>query len=283
MNYWQYTIRTEAPETAEVLLAFLTDSPIESFQENEQGFCAFLQTDSPAQAEEAVTLEVEATLKALQEDYAFTWEKAFLPSKNWNELWEKNFSPVMVGDFCVVRADFHEPMPGFKYELVINPKMAFGTGHHETTYGCLEAMAKLPITGARILDFGCGTGILSLLAAKLGALHIDAVDIEEEAYRSTLENIDRNQTSQIQAWCGQLDAVPPGPYDGVLANINRNVILDALPQLAERVVPGGWLLVSGILEKDLEVVAAAAEQVGFRKVEKREQARDWVVVEFRRE
>ena len=137
MDYWKYDLQT-SPETAEILLAFLGDAPFDTFEETGSGLYAYL----PAEADQALA---EAVLAELSEQFAFVWEKTFIPGQNWNEIWESNFHPVVVNDFCAVRADFHAPIEGVRHELVINPKMAFGTGHHETTWQCIAAMEHLPI------------------------------------------------------------------------------------------------------------------------------------------
>ena len=273
MDYWKYILRVNA-ETSDILVAYLAEAPFDTFEETETGLNAYL----PASAGQT---EAERQLLALQEQFDFVWEKTFIPGQNWNEIWESNFHPVIVGDFCAIRADFHEPIPGMKFELVINPKMAFGTGHHETTWQCIAAMEHLPVAGKKILDFGCGTGVLALLASKLGAAEVEAVDIEEESYRNTLENSAVNGVTNVIARCGTLDAVQGRDFDGILANINRNVILDTLPALAGLVKPGGWLLISGILLQDEAVVTEAAAKTGFEKKKKTERG-NWLCMEFGR-
>ena len=274
MDYWQYHLRTQ-PDTTEMVLAYLSDAPFDTFEEIETGLYAYL----PAAAD---AVETEHMLVVLAEQFDFTWEKIFVPGQNWNKIWESNFHPVVVHDFCAVRADFHAPIPGVRHELVINPKMAFGSGHHETTWQCLAALEHLPTTGARVLDYGCGTGILAILASKLGAAELEAVDIEAESYRNTLENCRINDVHNVTALCGQLADVQGRNFDGILANINRNVILDSLPRLAELTRPGGWLLVSGILEQDAEIVTATATAGGFEK-QRQTRRGNWMCVEFRRQ
>lgn len=273
MDYWKYILRVN-PETSDILVAYLAEAPFDTFEETEGGLNAYL----PAAAGQT---EAERQLDELQKQFDFVWDKTFIPGQNWNEIWESNFHPVIVGDFCAIRADFHEPIPGMKFELVINPKMAFGTGHHETTWQCIAAMEHLPISGKKVLDFGCGTGVLAILASKLGASGVEAVDIEEESYRNTIENSGVNGVDNIMARCGTLEAVQGSDFDGILANINRNVILDTLPVLSNLLVPGGWLLVSGILLQDESIVTDAAAVAGFERMQKTERG-NWLCMEFRK-
>ena len=272
MDYWKFILRAE-PEIADILPAFLSEAAFDTFEETSAGLNAYL----PASAS---LPDTEQLLDELRQQFAFDWDREFLPAQNWNEIWESNFQPVIVEDFCAVRADFHPPQPGVQHELVINPKMAFGTGHHETTWMCLRALRDLPCRDAKLLDYGCGTGVLAILAARLGAADVEAVDIEEESYRNTLENSVANGVAgQITARCGTLDTVQGSGFDGILANINRNVILDSLPRLAELTKPGGWLLVSGILREDENVVTEAAQQTGF-KMQEMSARGNWLCILF---
>lgn len=276
LNYWKYSIRT-TPEITEILIAFLAEAPFDTFEEIPEGLNAYLP--APAGSDESID-HAETLLQTLQSQFPFTWTKEFLPAQNWNEIWESNFQPVIVEDFCAVRADFHAPIAGVQHELVINPKMAFGTGHHETTWMCLRALRHLPCRDAHLLDYGCGTGVLAILAARLGAALVEAVDIEEESYRNTVENSANNDVAgQITARCGTLDAVQGRDFDGILANINRNVILDSLPRLAKLLKPGGWLLVSGILEQDGVGVQEAARSAGFQ-LQNSVQRGNWLCLTF---
>jgi len=259
MNYHKYELKTD-PETADILVAFLSESPFDTFEESAHGLNAY----APAIAS---TTEIEQLLLDLQSQFDFSWDKELIPGQNWNELWESNFQPVIVGDFCAVRADFHEPIPGVKWELVINPKMAFGTGHHETTWQCIAAIEHLPLTGAKVLDYGCGTGILAILAAKEGAAEVEAVDIEIESYRNTVENSSANGVNNIVTRHGTLADVQGRGFDGILANINRHVILESLPELSNLLKINGWILISGILLTDEEIVTDAALAAGFSKKE----------------
>ncbi len=274
MNYHKYELKTD-PETADILVAFLSDSPFDTFEEMPEGLNAY----APATASEAT---IEAQLLDLQSQFDFTWYKELVLGQNWNELWESNFQPVVVGDFCAVRADFHEPIKGVQWELVINPKMAFGTGHHETTWQCIAAIEHLPLGGTKILDYGCGTGILAILASKQGALEVEAVDIEEESYRNTVENCTANGVNNVTARLGTLSAVQGRAFDGILANINRHVILESLPALSNLLKPKGWLLISGILLADETIVTEAAKAAGFSRKEMKSRG-NWLCGVFEKE
>lgn len=256
MNYYAYHI-TNDPEINEILIALLAEAPFDTFEELETGIIAYLPADKNYEP------EAEELLEELSEQFTFSWEKQFIKGENWNEIWESNFHPVVVRDFCAVRADFHAPNPDVQYELVINPKMAFGTGHHETTWMCLSALQNIPVQGQELLDYGCGTGILAIMAAKLGAAHIEAVDIESESYLNTIDNSRLNGVDNITARLGDINAIEGTQFDGILANINRHIILDSLPRLKALTKPGGWLLISGILLQDEEIVTNAAHAVGY--------------------
>jgi len=274
MDYWKYTIHTD-PASAEIILAYLSDAPFDTFEETPDALLAYLPASNGAEQ------QVEILLDSLKSNFAFTWEKTFLPAQNWNEIWESNFQPIVIDDFCAVRADFHPSNPNVRFDLIINPKMAFGTGHHETTYLCLAALEHLPVQNGKILDYGCGTGILAILASKLGASELEAVDIEEESYRNTLENCAVNDVHNVTARCGTLADVQGRAFDGILANINRNVILDSLPALAEKIKPGGWLLISGILAQDADIVTAKALENGFTR-QHLQQRGNWLCIRFQK-
>lgn len=255
MNYWQYHIITE-PRYLEIIQAFLAELPFESFEETSEGFNAYL----PA-TENTENLNIQ--LIDIQSKFPFSYKKKEIENRNWNAEWEASFQPVKVDTFCGVRADFHPPLLDVKHEIIINPKMAFGTGHHETTYMMIQAMRELPFKTAKVLDFGTGTGILAILASKLGASIIDAVDIEREAYDNTLENSQINNIDNVQVYHGTLDNILDSGYDIVLANINRNVIIDSFPALAEKIKRNGVLLISGILKDDAPIMETFADDFRF--------------------
>ena len=271
MDYFKYDITVEVSKR-EIVLAFLSQLSFDTFEESATGINAFIPAN-------LVNDELENALSGLSQQYSFEWKKEFIPYKNWNAVWESNFEPIQVGNFCGIRADFHPPFAQVAHEIVINPKMAFGTGHHATTFMMLEMMEKEDFTNKKVLDYGCGTGILAIMAAFLGANDIDAVDIEEPAYENTLENIQINKTPNIKVYCGTLDRITATHYDCILANINRNVILDSLFALYEKVKTGGSLFVSGFLKKDEPLLKTKAQQQGFTISSQLEKA-DWVCIKF---
>lgn len=257
MSQYQRFSIVAAPEWREILLAFLAEMPFDSFEDTEAGINAYLPPGEDAAA-------VSAELQQLQEDYIFTYSIDLMENENWNAVWESNFQSVRVHDFCGIRAEFHPPFEGVQHEILIRPKMAFGTGHHETTWMMINLMSSLDLKDKQVFDYGCGTGILAIYAAQLGAAHVDAVDIEHPAYENTLEHAELNGVAeQIEAFYGTLEAVPPASYEVILANINRNVILASFAELRARLANNGLLLISGILHEDESVIMEAAASHGF--------------------
>ena len=206
---------------------------------------------------------------------SFISHTIILKEENWNKAWEKNFQPVIVDRFCAVRADFHEPIQGVSHEIIITPKMSFGTGHHATTFMMMEQMREIDFLGRRVFDFGTGTGILAILAEKLGADHIMATDIDTWSIENAGENIQRNGCSRITL--SLTGTLPDGQYDIILANINRNVILEYLSQLDAILVPGGKLLLSGLMVADEDDIREACTQSGFQLIKITER-NNWISI-----
>ena len=267
MDYYKFEFQT-SPENSEMLLALLSQFPFDSFVENENGIDAFI----PFQDYQS---GLEGEIDNLNGLFDFSYQKTAIKYKNWNEEWESNFQPILVDDFCGIRADFHEPLTNVQHEIIINPKMAFGTGHHETTWMMIKMMQNLDFSQKNVFDYGCGTGILAILASQLGANKIDAVDIELPSFENTLENSRINNIQNIHAIHGTLENVKDLTYEIVLANINRHVILDSISTLNNMMVESGKLLISGILIEDKELVHQAAENAGF-KIQDSIQKNNWI-------
>lgn len=200
-----------------------------------------------------------------------------LPEQNWNAVWESNFLPVRVEDFCGIRAEFHEPMEGVEHEIIITPKMSFGTGHHATTYMMVAQMEEIDFAGKGVFDFGTGTGILAILAEKLGAKSVDAIDVDDWSIENTRENARRNECNKIEV---ELTSVlPKKSYDVILANINRNVILQYINELDSILKPQGLILFSGLLKQDEETITAECNRLNY-SIRKITEKNNWVSLLF---
>ncbi len=256
MNYVELMLNAADPQQAEILTAELADFPFESFEQEGTRLKAYIPQLRLADCKE----EVDTLLARYGIRHATFLS---IESQNWNTLWEQNFTPVRVDDRLTIRAPFHPPV-STAMEVVIMPKMSFGTGHHATT--CLMAAGVLDrdVAGLRGLDMGSGTGVLAILAARRGAAAVDAIDIDEWAYENCAENIRANGVGkQVTPLLGDCATIAGRRYDFVLANINRNILLAQLPAYAAALDTGGWLLLSGILEADIPLLADAARAAGF--------------------
>ena len=277
MAYHVYRIES-LPATRDILIALLAEAGMEAFEETEAGLDAYA---APGQQDWSHVLD------RLQQTHSFVYTMEVLPEVNWNARWEREFKPISIGDRLHLRASFHPGRPGVAHDLVIDPKMAFGTGHHETTYLMCERLLErygVPThLGERVLDYGSGTGVLAILAARLGAGEVDAIDIEPAAYGSTLENAALNGVKLHRVACGELADLAVGkPYDLVLANINRNVLLENAVALYGRLRPGGTALLSGVLERDAERLREHWRAVGFEHQRTYRRA-DWCAFVFERD
>jgi len=241
MNYLQITIPVNDLSIQEMLIARLAEEGYEGFEEQESSLQAFIPE------EKFNPMELEALLSGWELSY--TQDR--LGAKNWNEEWEKNFQPVVVEDFCAIRASFHPPIGGVQQELLITPKMSFGTGHHATTYMMVAAMQHLDLKDRRVLDFGTGTGVLAILAERLGAKEVLAIDYDDWSIENALENVGENHCTSITV--KKADSIPEGPlFDIILANINKHVILKELHAIRQQLEQGGVILLSGLLHEDFD-------------------------------
>jgi len=243
MNYIQITIPVTDTSLQEILIAHLGEEGYEGFEERTGDLLAFI----PEGSFDAARLE------ALLGDYSLGYTRRDLPGRNWNEEWEKNFDPVIVDGFCGIRAAFHAPVKGVKYELLITPKMSFGTGHHATTYMMLAAMQHLDFKGRRVLDFGTGTGVLAILADQLGAGEVLAIDNDDWSIENARENVAENRCAGVTVL--KADKIPTGhQFDIILANINKHVIIGELSAMVQQLSDKGVILLSGLLNEDFEDV-----------------------------
>jgi ribosomal protein L11 methyltransferase len=252
-NTFQYNFQHLAPGLDDILVAELSEAGFSGFENTADGLLAFA-------GEEELD---EAALTEILERYRLQPEKTTIAAQNWNAVWESNFDPVQVDDFCIVRAHFHPPVTGMAHDIVITPKMSFGTGHHATTYMMMAAMRAIDVNGKTVCDFGTGTGVLAILAEKLGASNILAIDNDDWSIENAAENIANNGCRHIRLQ--KAFAMDAGSYDVVLANINLHVLLANMIALRESVVPGGLLLLSGILQENIGVMEEALAGHGFEK------------------
>lgn len=276
MDYFVFHFSTD-PGSEEALLGLLSGFAFESFEEPDSGFLiAYLPASVSPDA-------LKPELERLGELLPFELRIERIPAQNWNEVWESNFPPIQVGHFCGIRAEFHPPFgDSVKHELCIQPRMAFGTGHHETTYMMIEIMEGLPLRGKSVLDYGSGTGILAILACRLGARHIDALEIEPIACENAVDNCRANQAETVNVIEGTLEQVMGRQYDVVLANINRHVLLESFAPLYEMLPGGGYLVISGILGADRDIVGQALGQAGFEVRDIRERGQ-WLAMLTRKD
>lgn len=258
----------------EVVLAVLSELGFESFLETNRGLEAYIQETnwSPDLLDELYPLS--------ENGFDIRWSLSSIPPENWNAVWESDFQPIIIENQCAVRAHFHEPIQ-VPYELVITPKMSFGTGHHQTTYMMLNYLLQHPPKGQSLLDMGCGTGVLAILAEKLGAEQIYAIDVEPWCYQNTVENIATNGCQHIIAAEGDRNQIPEKEFHTILANINMNVLLLDIPLYAGQLHPNGSLFLSGFFTQDIPAIESKANQNGLQLIDY--QTKDnWVAAHFKR-
>lgn len=263
MEYLEFKISCKS-EFVEILIAELAEVGFDSFLEKEEGFEAYIQED---QFDITAYQEVIDRYTPLAD---ISVEEGRMEKVNWNIEWEKNYDPIAVGDDIYVRASFHAPKEGVKHEIVINPKMSFGTGHHATTYLMLTHLLKLENQGKRVIDIGSGTGILAIMAHKLGASVVEAFDIDDWCVENGNENFELNGMSDINMGLGTVrEVAPEGQFDIVLANINKNVLLDEMEVYESLVNTGGYLLLSGFYDHDVTDIETKANALGFQKTDQK--------------
>ncbi|EDM45184.1 ribosomal protein L11 methyltransferase [unidentified eubacterium SCB49] len=256
----------------EILIAELGNVGFESFVENEEGVKAYIQK------EEWSSDILEGIFILGSDEFEITFQKTEIDQVNWNAEWEKNFTPIVVDDVCAVRATFHEPFQ-VPYEIVIEPKMSFGTGHHETTHMMIQHILDEEYTGKKVLDMGCGTAILAILAEMKGAVELDAIDIDPWCVENSEENVDRNNCKAISTILGGADVIPEVKYDTIIANINRNILLADMNVYVSRLKTGGSLFLSGFYTEDLPIITDCCNKLGGSFVSNKER-NNWVAAKF---
>lgn len=267
---------TCSQELSEILLAELSYIGFDTFEESETGLNAYIEEDK---LEEDVLNEIIDRYSSLGE---IKLEKQVIKKVNWNEEWEKNYSPIIIGDQCLIRASFHQIDKQYPYEIVIDPKMSFGTGHHETTSQVIEHQLEVDHAGKKVLDVGCGTGILAIMAKKLGAENVAACDIDPWCIENSIENFEKNDAKDIQIKEGVLkESGIKGKYDILIANINRNVLLQEIPDYIQYLEKGGYLILSGFYEMDVKDIQDLVEQFKLVKV-KQTLKNKWAALTFKR-
>ena len=258
----------------DLLIADLADLGFDTFEDSESGFTAFVIKENFS----------EQALKSLLAENVEAFSSAYIlediADENWNSEWEKNFSPLIIDDVCYVRATFHEPQPSYPYEIIIDPKMAFGTGHHQTTTMMMQYILAADLKDKNILDMGCGTGILAILASKLGAKSLVAIDYDDICYESTLENAALNNVVNLKALCGSKEVIPEETYDVIFANINRNILLDQIRRYADVLTSTGKIFFSGFyLDPDLGMITAECAKYGIKYLDHKQNG-DWIAAQF---
>jgi len=256
----------------EILIAELGYEGFESFVETDEGVTAYIQKD---EWHDNIMKDIQI-LNSGEFQISYTFEE--IEQTNWNEEWEKNFNPIIVDDICAVRAPFHEKF-NTKYEIVIEPKMSFGTGHHETTHMMIQHILKNDFTNKTVLDMGCGTGVLAILAEKKGAKSVDAIDIDNWCYINSLENVERNNCNHITVLEGDANLLNGKHYDVIIANINRNILLEDIKVYANCLDKNGTLFLSGFYSSDISFIEAECNRFMLKLDEKTEK-NNWVALKF---
>lgn len=265
-----FIIENASPEM-EILIAQLAEIGYDSFMESDEGLLAYIPINSFNESQ--LNELVDSSQSQLKYDFKT------IKDQNWNEVWESNYDPVNIKDQVYIRAPFHESNQDIKYEILVDPKMSFGTAHHETTSLMIEMMLVEEMSGRTVLDMGCGTGILAIFAEMNGATKIDAIDFDEWAYNNSLENIVKNNCENISVHLGDANVIKAVEYEYILANINRNVLLKDISVYATHLVKNGILLLSGFYTEDVELIESVANENNL-SLEHKLVKNNWVAARF---
>lgn len=273
MNYIEYKFNIIPPQPfSEILIALLSQIEFESFEETATGLKAYILKDYD---DEEFVKDQIAELSTTE----IVYERTEIEPVNWNQEWESSFSPININDACYIRAEFHESHPDAPYEIVIQPKMSFGTGHHETTHLMVEYLLNLDLKNQTVLDMGTGTGILAILSKMRGAQSCLGIDIDEWSFENAVENAERNNV-QINFIKGGAEAIPNEKFDCILANINKNILKADMPFYINALKPSGQLILSGLLDIDEQEMIQFVENFGLNFVDKKER-NEWIALRFK--
>ena len=271
--YISYTFIINPKEPAtEILIAELGFAGFESFIENENGVIAYIQHED---WNEHMLDEINILRS---DEFSITYEKDVIEQSNWNKEWEKNFNPIQVDGQVSIRAPFHDN-PNLRYDIIIEPKMSFGTGHHETTHMMIQHLMDLDLDNKKVLDMGCGTGILAIFAEMKGAKQIDAIDIDSWCYENSIENCDRNNCSHINVFEGDASLLKNKKYDLIIANINRNILLNDIQIYSSCLNDKGVLLLSGFYKEDIPIIDAETSKYKLL-LEKTIERNNWAALKY---
>jgi len=275
MEYIEVKIAGLSRDNAEILIAEMCDHGFESFTDESLGiFSAYISADSYQRTQVSEFLKLKAV------NLGFTYDVETIPDQNWNSVWESAYQPVRIGR-CYIRAPFHQADPDAELDLIIEPKMSFGTAHHETTRLMIGTLLQIRFDGISVLDMGTGTGVLGILASKLGALKVVAIDNDEWSYHNAIENASRNNINGMLVIHGDAADIPMEKYGYIFANISRNMLLQDIPVYHSFLEKGGSLISSGLYEDDLPLISKTAETLGLKKVHL-DTLNHWAVVIFKK-
>lgn len=261
MNYYACSFSNPENETLkDMLMELLGAAGFDSFMDTDEGFEAYCQEKSldVTELDEILQMEQFSNVKLLK--------KELIPDQDWNATWEASYEPVIINELCRIKAPFHQVEGSYKYDLIIEPKMSFGTAHHETTSQIIELMLQSDFKGLNVLDMGSGTGVLAILAKKLGSSMTVAIDNDEWAYRNALDNVKLNDETEIVVELGDANSLNNRQFDIILANINRNILLRDMKEYVKCLVDGGKIFFSGFYEEDLKLIAKEAECLDLKYV-----------------
>ncbi|MCF8358798.1 MAG: 50S ribosomal protein L11 methyltransferase [Prolixibacteraceae bacterium] len=276
MNTQKFTIflTPDSQEFREILIAVLSEKGFEGFVENNKNIEAFI-----AEKDFSEGMLNENMLEPL---FSISFTSELIEEKNWNEVWEQNyFKPLLIGGRCLVRAPFHTEYPAARYEIIINPNMAFGTGNHETTSMMVEYILESELAGKTVLDMGCGSGILAILAMKKGAREVTAIDIDERSVENTMENCRLNNCTSIRAGKGDATVLGAETFDFIYANIQKNILMNDVEKYSKELNRGGFLFMSGFYKADIDDIVARAKLFGINFISSKERNK-WIAACFRK-